>query len=502
MTRGDDASVRRDAVVPSSDRRGRFIDSASRLTAWITVGALAWGTFLFGGVYPWVYVALVGGCLLAGLLGIAAGGVTRGFRGAVLLPCSLATVAAAVALQLVPLPASVVDVVSPAAHAFRQQYQSVSSAAVDVVPEPGARYPISISAEATWRGLAFLLAFGPLLIGLSFCFRTYEPARVVRALLVLGLMVALVGIVQKPFFNGRLYGFWQPRFHGIPFGPFMNRNHFAGWMLMMIPLAVGYLLALLSQVSSRAGRTWRERVLWFSTAESNGILLAAACISFMTLSLVLTLSRSGIGAFAGGLSIAVIWTWKRHRAGRRAAVMIAMLLVSTVAWVGGGGIVSGYANLRDSDFAGRGGVWTDTVGIVRDFPLTGTGFNTYGVSTIVYQKHYLEDAHMNEAHNDYLQIAAEGGLMVGVPVMVLLGVFVREVAARFRRERGGQATYWVRFGAVTGLVSIAIQELVDFSLQMPANAILFTILCAVAIHRPGSAPAGQGVGVSRGAATG
>ena len=92
-------------------------------------------------------------------------------------------------------------------------------------------------------------------------------------------------------------------------------------------------------------------------------------------------------------------------------------------------------------------------------------------------------AHYIEAHNDYLQLLVEGGWLVTVPALVLLVLFVREVHRRFREGRDDRTGYWIRLGAVTGLVAIACQEVVEFSLQMPGNAALFVLLCAVAVRK-------------------
>jgi O-antigen ligase len=88
-----------------------------------------------------------------------------------------------------------------------------------------------------------------------------------------------------------------------------------------------------------------------------------------------------------------------------------------------------------------------------------------------------------EAHNDYLQLLVEGGWLVTVPALALLGLFAREVRRRFREGRDDRTGYWLRLGAVTGLVAIAFQEIVEFSLQMPGNAAFFTVLCAIAVRR-------------------
>jgi O-antigen ligase len=99
--------------------------------------------------------------------------------------------------------------------------------------------------------------------------------------------------------------------------------------------------------------------------------------------------------------------------------------------------------------------------------------------------------HYEEAHNDYLQVAAEGGLLVGVPALLLIVVAAYQVWRRFRERADTVTTFWLRAGAVAGLLTIALQEATEFSLQMPGNAALFCVLAAIAVHRPSARPAGQ-----------
>jgi O-antigen ligase len=109
--------------------------------------------------------------------------------------------------------------------------------------------------------------------------------------------------------------------------------------------------------------------------------------------------------------------------------------------------------------------------------------NAFGTAMLFYQRPGLP-AFWQEAHNDYLQLAAEGGLLLAVPVLIVLACFVRQVRNRFRESADDRTTYWIRVGAVTALGAIAIQETADFSLQIPGNAVLFAFIAAVAIHRP------------------
>jgi len=124
----------------------------------------------------------------------------------------------------------------------------------------------------------------------------------------------------------------------------------------------------------------------------------------------------------------------------------------------------------------------------RMFPLTGTGLNTYGTAMLLFQEHDLS-RHYAEAHNDYLQLAAEGGALVVLPagLCLVLVMFVREVRRRFRQQVPS-TSLWLRAGAVTALIAIALQDAVELSLQMPGNALMFAVTCAVALHS-GSEPA-------------
>ncbi|MDO8794476.1 MAG: type II toxin-antitoxin system RelE/ParE family toxin [Vicinamibacterales bacterium] len=79
-----------------------------------------------------------------------------------------------------------------------------------------------------------------------------------------------------------------------------------------------------------------------------------------------------------------------------------------------------------------------------------------------------------------LQLAAEGGLLLGIPIVLTIVAFAWEVRRRFREDVG--SIWWIRLGAVIGLVAIALQSIAEFSLQMPGNAALFAVVAGLAIH--------------------
>jgi O-antigen ligase len=259
---------------------------------------------------------------------------------------------------------------------------------------------------------------------------------------------------------------------------------------MAISMGLGYLMA----VSSRAMRGvegWRNRLLWLSSSEASHILLVGAALAFMALSLVLTASRSGIGSFVAGMLVIAYAALRPHHVEalppqRRMAMAgyVAALTFVTVIWVGFPVMAArfSYDPEQSVALAGRVVHWRDASAVIQRFPLTGTGLNTFTVVTPFFQSGSTPNS--NEAHNDYLQLAAEGGLLVGIPAVALAVVFAREVRRRFRQSRPSLSSHWLRVGAVAGVAAIAVQESVDFSLQLPGNAVLFAALCAVAVHKP------------------
>jgi O-antigen ligase len=128
--------------------------------------------------------------------------------------------------------------------------------------------------------------------------------------------------------------------------------------------------------------------------------------------------------------------------------------------------------------------WRDTAAIIRDFPVVGTGFGGYGTAMLVYQTSGRQSIYV-QAHNEYLQVLAEGGALVAVPAGIVLALVLASVRHRLR-GRDDLATYWLRAGAIAGLAGIAAQSLMEFSLQMPGNTLMFAFLLAVALHRPAS----------------
>jgi O-antigen ligase len=474
----------------SDDTRERRWAMALLVTA---VSTVVWGTLSFGAVYPWAYRPLALMCAATGLLALAFKGRRDVFTPALALWC--AAVAITVALQLVPLPRGLLAMVSPGTDRFLNEYDlayrasglmTTGSAGFGVAP----RWPISLSPPATLIGLSLFVSFALFMLGLVRVLSTTGGLPAVRAIVAFGALLAIFAIAQYVVSGGetyrlKIYGFWQPTYRGSPFGSFINRNHFAGWMLMVLPIAV--MSAYGAGVSQRHSGI-RGVVAWLSLSPvAAQMQLMALAAAVMGGAILLSQSRSGTaallfqGIIMGGLMV------RRHRDTRTRLVTLVLLIAAglvVAAWVGMDRLVSRAATVVQDLPTGGGRLvaWRDTARIIGDFPVAGTGLNTYKTAMIVYQTR-ARDLHFQEAHNDYLQLASEGGLLVGIPAAILIVVFVRTIRRRFAEAPQEGTTYWLRIGAVIGLAGIALQALVEFSLQMPGNAALFALVAALALHR-------------------
>jgi O-antigen ligase len=450
----------------------------------LLVGLLAWSVLAFGGVYPWAYWPII---VISAGLGAWAIPVTAAWRDPRVraLGLALSAVAAAIAVQLVPLPPDAVLAISPDTARWLREARFGLTAA------DGWR-PLSLAPRDTAIVLTEFVAFALLLIGLVRAIRHVGIPWLLTQLCGLGMGLAVLGVVQRLLTDADqplVYGFWRPVQGGNPFGPFVNRNHFAGWMVMALPLLVGFSMGLaLDRDGRRDG--WASWLRWSSTVEAHRVLLVVTSALGMGLALVVTGSRSGLASLAVGLTAVAALMWRRlpTRGARLAAVTyVVLVILGAVGWAGVNRTLDRFGP-ASRDLTSRMSAWRDTLRMIEGFPWAGVGLGAYGEAMLVYQSGPREVQYV-QAHNDYLQLAAEGGLLVGLPALGLAVVVIRHVRRRFRSGEDAPLTQWIRAGAVGGLVGIAAQSLVEFSLHLPGNGVLFVLLMALALHRPSRPPA-------------
>ena len=309
----------------------------------------------------------------------------------------------------------------------------------------------------------------------------------VAAVLAAGVASALFGLFRQTTQRGQGFLFLSALAPGEGYAQFVNRNHFAFLAEMALGLALGVVVG---------GGASRERKLVYLALS---LPLWAA--------LVLANSRGGLFAMLG-LSLFLASAWgagARAGAGRplgsrpaRAALLCGLLLFALIGtvWMGGDPLVTRLetvpgevrGDVGSREGSSRAEIWRATWSLVKDHPLAGVGFGGYWAAIPQYHEASGE-ATPQEAHNDYLELLASGGLLGLLPAVWFLAAFAR----RARRAWGDSPGYRraACLGALAGLSGVALHSLVDFGLHVTANALAAAALVVVATADVGG-PASAG----------
>jgi O-antigen ligase len=394
----------------------------------------------------------------------------------------LTAVLAAILLQLLPLPRGLVRLLSPGALRISDQLSLVPGSA-----------PLSLALDLQDAVQAALLVIGSVVL-FFVARRIFESGgsrTVTRGLAASGVVLACIAIAQDATGHGLMYWRWRPIYErAFPFGPFVNRNHFGAWAMMVVPLCIGYLVAHTATRSPQGAAPWRRRLL--ALLDTRTWLLLSAIV-LLTVATVVSLSRSSMIGLACAILAGGVLAVGRGRQTAPEPRALAGIAVAGAAALGAILLRVDAASVADRvaavsvDFAGRADIWRTTVEVIKDFWLTGTGVGTYQTAMAVYQR--PAGVIFNQAHNQYLQVAAEGGLLVCVPAAAALALFWQRARTALRADQS--AMYWLRVGAASGLAGLAVQCLLEAPLLTPANAALAAVLAAIVIHVPARSGAPQ-----------
>lgn len=329
---------------------------------------------------------------------------------------------------------------------------------------------ISVYRHATYSTLLLYIAYA------AVCFlitqtltRTTHIFRLTTAAIIYGTGMAMFAVLQSLSSSGKLYWIRTPRFGGWIYGPYVNHNHYAGLMEMLVPIPLVFAFSRYAH--------GRER--W----------VAASAAAFMGATIFLSGSRGGMIAFAVQVAIFLYFLFREKAANRGAFLMAAFLVISLacIAWIGGSEVTARLSTIntgKHSDLSNdiRFQINRDTLHMLRQRPILGWGLGTFETVYPQFRSFYT-NLLVDKAHNDYLQLLAETGV-VGFAVMLWFLISVFRPARPKIRNWPSDINGAVTLSAVIGIAGILIHSFVDFNLEIPANALLFFSLCAIAALPP------------------
>jgi O-antigen ligase len=343
---------------------------------------------------------------------------------------------------------------------------------------PMAAFGVLILVQIAFRSSAYLhdtiadaflyVAYGLLcLVSTQSLLRASQARRMALVLSFYGFAIAAFSLLQGIAPNGKLYWLREPRLGGWIYGPYVNHNHYAGLMEMLIPIPLIISLSHLAHEKER--------------------MAAGIAAAIMTGTVFLSGSRGGmLAVLTEFLLLAVLVT--RQKRGVRTAVgvgVFAIVLLSLLTWLGGKQLTTrmfGRETRTEISNSMRLSIDRDALAMFRRKPVLGWGLGAFPVAYPQFRSFYT-NFFVNEAHNDYLQLLTETGIL-GFGVMLWFLVALYRTAIRKISNWPSSVSGSLTLVCLLGITGILVHSFVDFNLQIPANAALFYVLCSLAASPP------------------
>ncbi|HUJ95356.1 MAG TPA: O-antigen ligase family protein [Terriglobales bacterium] len=319
---------------------------------------------------------------------------------------------------------------------------------------------------ATYSWALLYCAYGLLcFLAVQVVRRTSQVKKLTWMFSAYGFGVALFALIQGMGSPTRLYGIRTPRSGGWIYGPYVNHNHYAGLMEMLLPIPLVFALSRFAQGPRR--------------------MMAAVAAAVIAGTIFLSGSRGGMLAFAVQMAVLIALLASKEK-GRKAAIAFGIFLTITIgllAWLGGGELTKRMASIHSetrSELSGglRMAINRDGLRMFLHKPVLGWGLGTFPEVYPQFRTFYT-NFFINQAHDDYIQLLVEMGVF-GFAAMLWFLVAMFRQALKKLAQWPENVNGTVALAALLGIIGILVHSFVDFNLEIPANAALFYVLCTVA----------------------
>jgi O-antigen ligase len=370
-----------------------------------------------------------------------------------------------------PLPGFIFSYLSPT------RFQTVTTARV-LLDSPYAWQTLSYAPRVALAWWVFLLSLCLyFLVVRSLCAERKTFKHIVWVMMGVALIEAVYGLIQALVPTlGVLWVDYVQAYMGDARGTFINRNHFAGFIELVWPLALGFTLA-----QGGWGRGYTLKRILASERLNRQALLALGIV-ILLLALLFSRSRAGIaGAAIGFLTFILLTRSDSKRMSPYTWLLLGGIVVMLAIYstkIGIGPVVDRFFTLRGGD--SRLDFWRDSLPIVKDHPF-GIGLRNYEKVFPVYDISMLTDKRLEYAHNDYLQLLIEAGWIGFIALVTGFSIFMWKSAYRIKHINPHEdpMRFFLGAGAFSGLISLAFHSFFDFNLQIPANCVYFVTLMAI-----------------------
>jgi O-antigen ligase len=346
-------------------------------------------------------------------------------------------------------------------------------------------YTLSVAPYQTVSHLLLLVTYlTAFYLVLVVCDDSIAKRRLVYALIALGGFEAFYGLVQYLTGWQQIFAYVKKYYLEDATGTYINRNHFAGLLEMVLPFTVALALRLAGNLRRAVQSTEAKGRSLLSAVE----LLPLVCLLFLALliftALVFSRSRMGILSAVASL-IAVLGLAGSSSLSKRTRAVAAGLfllgVIGIVVWVGSDPVVTRFEILGQEysqTNQNRISIWRDTLHLIHQHPWLGTGLGTFSVAYTSVQTAF-PNLLVDHAHCDYLEVVSELGVPGGILVFASIFWILVRAVRRYRKAEDRFDTA-VSLGCIGSVVAILVHSLADFNLYIPANALVFTVTLALA----------------------
>jgi len=378
-------------------------------------------------------------------------------------------------IQIIPLPKFLVKVISPQAYFLQEQFS------------PGfaemKTFTLSLVPSHTLREALELLAY--VLIGflvVRTITRRHQVKRMMTLLIIMGAFEAFYGLFELYRKNPRLLFYKKIYNLDSATGTFINRNHFSGYLELILPLAIGLIISRVDLFSAPRQR-WTERIRHLMGEGLTSPLILALGVVIMSLAIILSHSRSGVFllllTFFLFLELTVLYfgrTRNRQIWIKNFLKVIFVAITLLALYIGVEATINRFS-LDNLSEEGRPFYWRNVAAIIADFPLFGTGLGTFASVYQAYEKIGLE-GFLNHAHNDYLEYLSELGLL---GFLLLAGgiLFMAMDSILTWSKRHNPEIKGLALGGIVSTIIMLIHSFTDFNLHIPANIVLFSVVLSL-----------------------
>lgn len=286
-------------------------------------------------------------------------------------------------------------------------------------------------------------------------------------IIIFGGLLAFGAILQKLASPASIYGIRETP-QAIPFGPYVNQHHFASLMVMLSGIAIAHIFG-------------------DGVSKQSKFLIAISAL-IMGISVPMTSSRGGVISYAAMIFMVVLFTFGRKgsRSVRRLLPAVGGLLVIGIIGVGsiiflGGSdsLLRGLGMQTSADISsGRLHFWSVAFEIFKANPIFGAGLDAFGVAYTRFDT-WNGRYRVEQAHNDYLQALADGGVIGFVCVVGFVVLFVKKGYSRI--VTAGTFQRVTAMGAFAGCAGVLIHSFFDFPLRTAGNGFFFLLVASLAV---------------------